>query len=82
MPLIIKGRKRVEKKKAKEAQELECPETKEFIEDPLPKMHECGICHYSWLCGLRKCQEPEIPEMTECRKCKCGLPQCFLMESE
>ena len=77
MPLIIKGRKRVEKKKFLEDYPEFRPESA-----PEPKFHECGVCHHMWLCALSKCEEPQIPEFTECRKCKCGLPQCFLMESE
>ena len=77
MPLIVcKGRTRVERKREAEAEELECPQA---IREPEPRWHECGICHAEWLCGFSKCPEPEWPVLTECRKCKCGLPECGLM---
>ena len=38
--------------------------------------HVCRICGAKWTCGYTMCWEGPI---TECRKCKCGLPECFLM---
>ena len=47
------------------------------LSDVTTQMHTCIACGISWECGLRGCFEGEL---TECGKCKCGLPECGLME--
>ena len=42
-------------------------------EVPWTQKHVCGVCGAKWVCFLTMCWEPEI---TTCKKCKCGPLVC------